>query len=69
MIEIIYPKGSIIGKKGEEKIQYCIVDINKDGYEVVNYPFGLQTADDKIFIEYDEVGTFGDIWEKSIKSQ
>lgn len=56
MIRIIYPKGSIIEKKSDKK-QYCIVDIKEDGYEVIDYPFGVQGTPDENFIKYEDVGT------------
>jgi len=56
MIRVIYPKGSIIGKKGDNK-QYCIVDIKNNGYEVINYPFGAQMLNEVDFIENDDVGS------------
>ncbi len=40
MIRVIYPKGSIISIFDDNK-RYCIVDITKDGYDLVIYPFGV----------------------------
>ena len=73
MKKIIYPKGSIICKKDDVN-QYCIVDINNDGYEVINYPFGVQGLGNKNIIKYEEVGSLffwgymGEEYKKKIKT-
>ena len=56
MIKVIYPKGSIIGEIGDKR-QYCIVDIKDDGYEVIDYPFGVQGKTENRIINYDDVGS------------
>ena len=38
---VIYPAGSIIGRKKDNK-KFCIIEIAKDGYYVADYPIGVQ---------------------------
>ena len=71
MIKVIYPKGSIISKIGDKR-QYCIVDIKEEGYEVVDYPFGVQVEAKNDIINYDDVdslyfwGYMGEEYKKEI---
>ena len=65
---VIYPAGSIIGRKKDNK-KFCIIEIAKDGYYVADYPIGVQLVGQKEFLKDDEVGSlfFGVIWMKIIK--
>lgn len=51
----LYPKGSIITKKGEENKMYCIVKKTKDAYECVQYPMGKILPTEYIKIPFDDV--------------
>ena len=65
---VIYPAGSIIGRKKDNK-KFCIIEIAKDGYYVADYPIGVQLVGQKEFLKDDEVGSlfFWVIWMKIIK--
>ena len=52
---VIYPAGSIIGRKKDNK-KFCIIEIAKDGYYVADYPIGVQLVGQKEFLKDDEVG-------------
>ena len=53
---VIYPAGSIIGRKKDNK-KFCIIEIAKDGYYVADYPIGVQLVGQKEFLKDDEVGS------------
>jgi hypothetical protein len=51
---VIYPKGSIV-KTGDNSKKYCIINVTRDGYEVVEYPVGQIYEEESKFIYFDEV--------------
>lgn len=65
----LYPKGSIITRKGEnEEKMYCIVKSSENAYECVQYPMGKILPTEYIKIPFDEVeGIF--FWGKLFEDQ
>lgn len=53
-MEMIYPKGSIITKKEDNK-EYCIVKIKEESYDCILYPPGISLTTNHYDIHFNEV--------------
>ncbi len=54
MINTIYPRGSLISKKNDDR-KYCIIKNNGDSYDCILYPFGISDYGSIIKIQYNEI--------------